>query len=188
MKVVLLIFVTIFFQSVLSADNTVSCVFPNQSEQMILENCAVKSERGVFKILKPALAKIKFDSKGLAGGSILTDGCYWLNSKGLLLKTHCFDNGADYFEDGFARYIDAAGKFGYMNQELEVKIRGKYTFAFPFQRGYAKVCMNCVKEKSKDSEHTLVTGGKWMIINKDGKTIKSCKNASKEYECLVPSN
>lgn len=185
MKIVLFLFILNLLPLTHASEKNLNCVFPNQTEDMVLGDCAVKNKDGGFRILKPALAKIKFDTQGLAGGSISGEGCYWLNSKGLLRKTHCFDNGADSFAEGFARYIDERGNFGYMDQHLKIKILPAYTFAFPFESGQAKVCQNCTTEKIRpSSEYSVVTGGNWSLINKKGKVIKQCPKAKKVDECV----
>lgn len=153
----------------------ISCSFPMKNNPVVIDDCASQGSGGFYEIKKPALKQIQFDSRGLAGGSIAKDGCYWLNKKGELKKTHCFDNGADYFQEGLARYIDDKGKFGYMNTQLRVKIPASYTFAFPFENDFAKVCNDCKTVTDPSTEHSTVTGGSWMVINKSGKVVRSCK-------------
>ena len=184
MRFFLLILILLPFK-LIHAQKAISCVFPNSSEQMLIDDCVQKIKNG-YSIKKAALAKFNFDTKDLAGGSIANDGCYWVNKKGLVRKTHCYDNHADTFQDGLTRHVDAKGKFGYMNEKLEIKIPAQYTFSFPFERGHAKVCMDCKQEKIQDSENLITTGGDWKIIDKTGKVVKTCPGATKEYECLAP--
>ena len=148
-----------------------------------LEKCVIKDKTGALTILKSAKAQFKFDSLGLSSGTVSDFGCYWLNKKGTLMKTHCFDNGADYFQDGLARYIDDKGKFGFMNEKLQIKIPAQYSFAFPFEYGNAKVCNGCAPLKGKATDHSIIDGGKWQIIDKTGKLVKDCSNAKREYQC-----
>lgn len=187
MKLFLFVFIFFLEQMAFAVENKTACRFPNQMEQMTIEDCAQVQQDSSFKIEKSILKKIEFDKNGLAGGSIGKSGCYWLNKKGLLRKTHCFDNGADSFNYGLARFVDSNGKFGYMNQRLQVIIPAQYTFAFPFEYNYAKVCNGCQIEKLENSEHSLVKGGQWLVINKTGKIVTRCSDAKDANACPVPS-
>lgn len=156
-----------------------SCSFPNRLDLLNLSDCAKID----VSINKTALSKIKFDSNGLAGGSIENLGCFWLNRNGVMKKTICYDNGADYFSNGLARYIDSNGLFGYMNTDLKVVIRPQFTFAFPFKGSSAWVCNGCKTVASKESEYSKVAGGKWMTIDRKGKITK-CKKAFDYQSCI----
>lgn len=180
---ILIFFLNFFYQFSFATKKELECIFPSKSEQMILNNCAVKNADGSFEFLKSARKKFIFDSNGLTGGFVLNEGCFWMNKKGLSRKTYCFDNGADYFKEGLTRYIDSHHKFGFMNQKLKIVIPAKYTFAFPFDGGSSTVCNHCLRTKIKDSEYTTVTGGDWMIINKQGEVIKKCPTAKTVTEC-----
>lgn len=162
----------------------VSCMFPNRQNKMIIESCAIKMSNDSFEVDRFVFGIIQFDKDGLAGGSIGESGCYWLNNKGVLRKTHCFDNGADYFQDGLVRYINSDGLFGYMDKKLKIRISAKYTFAFPFEHGYARVCNGC-RAENVDSEHKVQLGGHWMIINKRGKMVTDCPKAQEYHECRL---
>ncbi len=177
-----LLFVILFCLSAGAIDFNFECSLPVKGEVQVLNNCAGKNSDGTYIIKGSVWRKIDFDKKNLAAGSISKDGCYWLNKKGILRKTHCFDNGADYFQEGFARYIGEDGRFGFMNEKLEIKIKPQYTFAFPFQDGIAKVCQNCRIVKS-DPEHSVVQDGHWFIIDQKGKTVKDCPEAKAYHEC-----
>lgn len=183
MKFIIFLSAILFLNFSHAADETVSCTI-YQSDLESIDHCVQKSKDGSFKILKSALTKIKFDAQGLAGGSIHKNGCYWFNKEGLLRKTLCFDNGPDFFKEGLTRFIDARGTFGFMDKKLQIKIPSQYTFSFPFENGYAKVCMNC-KEEKIDNEHFIMVGGEWSIIDKSGKVVKICAGATKEHECLL---
>ncbi len=148
------------------------CAFPGKSEFTNFDSCAIRNQDGSIEIEKSIFKKIEFDNSGLAGGSIENDGCFWLNKKGLLRKTFCYDNGADYFQEGLARYVGPDGLFGYINKKLKIVIPAKYSFGYPFSKGKARVCQGCKEEKATDSEHTTVTGGQWMILNKKGEIVK----------------
>lgn len=181
---VVLIVVLINFHKIFANENILACTFPNKTDQILLKNCAFLGAASQLKIKKSIFKKIKFNEKGLAEGTISGHGCFWLNKEGALRKTLCFDNGSDYFEDGYARYINSSGYFGYMNQKLKVVIPAQYSFAFPFVRGLAKVCMGCKSVQLQDREHSLVSGGSWMIIDKKNKVIKKCASAKDFNSCI----
>jgi hypothetical protein len=178
----------ILAQSTFAVDQKLGCVFPNVGDQTIIENCVEKLKDGSFKFQKSILKKIKFDPQGLAGGSIVGGSCYWLNKKGTLIRSHCFDNGADNFIEGLSRHVDTKGLFGFIDQKFNIKILPKYTYAYPFEYGFAKVCMGCKEQKSKNSNQSKIKGGQWMVIDKTGKVVKQCQGAKEEYQCDVPTN
>lgn len=171
-----LILFTLFAHSYAQAE---PCSFPNDKGLLSIEKCADIS----IKIDKKALSQFKFDSNGLAGGSIGTLGCYWLKKSGEIKKTHCYDNGADAFADGLTRYVDDKGYFGYMDTKLKIVIKPKFTFGFPFANGAAWVCNDCKTVQEKDSEHSRVEGGSWFVINKKGEVTKSCSKAFDYQSC-----
>lgn len=162
----------------------ISCNFPSSIESFLIPNCAIQKSDGAMVIAPAILNKIQFNADGLAGGSFMGQGCYWLNKLGVAKKTHCYDNGADYFEENLTRYIDSNGKFGFMNKSLKIVIKPKYDFAFPFKNGFSKVCMGCKSQKSSpDSEHSSMVGGEWSIINISGKIISECAHAQRYEQC-----
>ena len=145
------------------------------------EKCAVRLKGGTFKIQKSIVPKIRFNSIGLAGGSVGQEGCFWLRKDRTLRKTHCYDNGADEFSEGLARFVDSKGRFGFMNQRLKVVVPATYTFAFPFEKGMARVCNGCVSES--DGEHSKMVGGEWLLIEKSGRVKKKCAEAKDFSAC-----
>lgn len=115
-----------------------------------------------------------------------------------------FDNGADYYEEGLARFIDPkTRKVGFHDRKGNIKIKAEYDFASPFQNGVANVCNGCHGEypqmptyapiSSSPYKHPLnqmyldVVGGKWGMINTDGKIIVPLKYDSHE-EALKHKN
>lgn len=111
--------------------------------------------------------KLDFAENGLA--VVLRDGgAFYVSSTGKVMRTHFFDNGADYFVEGLARTV-AHGKFGFMDEALKVVVAPEYDFAFPFADGLAVVCQGC--RSRADGEHRPVLGGKWGKIDKAGKIV-----------------
>jgi hypothetical protein len=76
------------------------------------------------------------------------------------IETVFHDNGADYYEEGLARFIERTPKgikVGFYNKKGEIIIPARYDFAAPFRGGYALVANGCWKELfkagPKDNDH-----------------------------------
>lgn len=134
-----------------------------------VDNCAIKTSAENVEVSPEILKKIKFNQDGLAEIHVKALGCYWINRRGKARKTHCFDNGSDYFVEGLTRYVAANGKFGFMNKSLDIAIPPKFDFVFPFQGGRAQFCQGCKNEQQ--NEHSSMVGGTWGFIDKKGKII-----------------
>jgi len=85
------------------------------------------------------------------------------------MLTLTYDNGADEFSDGLAR-TRVDGKIGFFNRNLEMILKPVYDFAFPFHKGIAEICTGC-KEK-KEGEHSMLDGGTWKKIDRNGLIIE----------------
>lgn len=86
-----------------------------------------------------------------------------------LYEVFIYDNGPDYIEDGLFRIVEN-GKIGYANGETgEIVIQPKYTCAFPFENGKAKVSVNCSEEQV--GEYSEWISDQWMFIDKTGKVM-----------------
>ena len=85
------------------------------------------------------------------------------------MKTLTYENGADPFSDGLAR-TSVNGKVGFFNINLDIILKPIYDFAFPFHEGKAEICTGC-KEK-KEGEHSMLDGGKWQKIDRNGLVIE----------------
>jgi len=92
---------------------------------------------------------------------------FYVSKTGKVKRTFLFDNGADYFKEGLARTI-SKGKYGFMNDKLEILIKPQFDFVYPFSDGKARFCNGC-KKKSDGEEHSTMVGGKWGYVDKDGK-------------------
>ncbi len=58
-----------------------------------------------------------------------------------LATPYLYDNGADYFQEGFARIVDASGKVGFISAAGVIVIPPHYDFAYPFCHGLAKTAL-----------------------------------------------
>ena len=117
---------------------------------------------------------LKFDKYGLA--TVWMNGFYYVRRDGRMARVLQFDNGADYFVEGFARTV-AGGKIGFIDRKLRVVIPPRYDFAFPFNGGTAAVCNGC-KEISDDGEHTGMVGGQWGVIDRHGREVAPVRDRS----------
>ncbi|HHD82041.1 MAG TPA: WG repeat-containing protein [Campylobacterales bacterium] len=119
-------------------------------------------------LAKEALAKIDFQNEELIS-IYMNHHFYYVRQDGKYMQTLTFDNGADPFSDGLAR-TKINGKIGFFNTNLEIVLKPIYDFAFPFHKGVAEICTGC-KEKQA-GEHTMLEGGQWQKINREGLVIE----------------
>lgn len=165
----------VFFITLSACTNsyTLSCIYsPIESKEnpypelTQYDNCG-RIVNNNIEIAEQQFKNIWFNEDNLAEIRIL-DGIYYLSTSKKLVKTHLFDNGADYFSEGLARTIKK-NKYGFINKNLDTVIKPEYDFAFPFNDGKAIVCIGCVKNKI--GEHTEMIDGQWGMIDIRGKTI-----------------
>lgn len=147
------------------------------------DNCGSLSNKSLIFLHKNHFDTIWFNGDGLAEIRIY-DGIYYLNKQGKLVRTHLYDNGADYFQKGKARTIKN-NSYGFINKSLNVVIAPKYDFAFPFSNGRAKVCMNCRKKNSGD--HIELVDGVWGYIDNQGAEIVPVIHSEAEIDKLGQS-
>lgn len=112
----------------------------------------------------------KIDFKGEEMISVFKkNSFYYIHKNGKEMETLTYDNGADPFSDGLAR-TKINGKIGFFNSNLDIILKPIYDFAFPFYNGKAEICTGC-KEK-KVGEHSMLDGGKWQKIDRNGLVIE----------------
>lgn len=56
----------------------------------------------------------------------------------VLATPYLFDNGPDYFQEGFARIVSPDGKIGFISATGAIVVPPGYDFAYPFCHGLAK--------------------------------------------------
>ena len=79
-----------------------------------------------------------------------------------------YDNGPDYISDGLFR-IMKNGKIGYANQNGTIVIEPRFSCAFPFKNGRAKVALDC--KKIIGDEHNRWESDHWFFIDLKGYRI-----------------
>lgn len=139
----------------------------------------------------------------------LTDNSWWRmnGDESIKFESVFFDNGADYYEHGLARFIDNH-KVGFHNEAGEIIIPATYDFARPFTQDhgqtFAIVCQGCTatyRQKPRlypassssvrnliskcgcDHDVYEITGGKWGGIDLKGNIIVPLKHHS--YEAVL---
>ena len=134
-------------------------------------DCGKMVGRDVLELNNSHFKRLNFSEEGLAWILIPKPRpirVFYISKNGRVVRTHFYDNGADYFEEGLTRMI-SSNKFGYMNKDLKTVIIPKYDFAFPFRNGHAIVCNQCKAEYTDD--HRKVAGGNWGVINRNGNVV-----------------
>ncbi len=100
---------------------------------------------------------------------LLPTGWVYVTPAGRTAPVLTIDNGADYFEEGFARTI-RGGKVGFIDRNLSEVIPPTWDFAFPFASGFAVVCEGCLSHPVGDG-HLEMRGGVWGTINRSGEVV-----------------
>ncbi len=110
------------------------------------------------------------------------------------------DNGADYYEEGLARFIDEHRKVGFHDRKGNIIIKPEYDYASSFRNKSSFVCNGCsleFKNKLKfapigssfelaiiEPEHWRYLGdfrgGKWGVIDHSGRKIVPLSYASQK--------
>lgn len=119
--------------------------------------CGIVFPGGALWLLPETWLKLKFDHDlvGLETSSTVQEdwlpsgvdlGVYWVHRNGQLRKTHMYENEPDFFQRGLARYVDASGKYGFVDRRLRIVIPAAFDFAFPFDAPRAEVCNGCQLE------------------------------------------
>jgi hypothetical protein len=149
-----------------SCARRVECrLFPNQEAAI----CRPAPDGSVV-VDRQSLAGMSFEPDGLTS-IFIGNQLHFVNRQGRTAPAFPFDNGADNVVEGLARTVKA-GKVGFVNPALDVVVPPVWDFAYPFEKGAAKVCTGCVPRPVRPGdEHTIVTGGKWGYIDKSGKVI-----------------
>lgn len=165
-KIIILILLLLSFDLLISA--------PRQKPKLKIfekDNLFGYQDKNGNTVIKPIFQlAMDFNKKGVAFVAT-KDGWFCIDSKGKqLLKPFIFDNGPDYFEDGFARF-EENGKIGFFDEACQKVIPADFDFAYPFQSGFAKVCNGC--KTTKVGEHSMISGGKYGKINRKGQLVNS---------------
>ncbi|WP_235976968.1 WG repeat-containing protein [Bradyrhizobium archetypum] len=145
--------------------------------ERIFKQCAAKGPDGRPRLKRSYLARLRYDSDGLASVLLIhrtdTKQSQWFYvRRGLApVPVESMDNGPDYFNDGLAR-SRVGGKIGYIDRKLNLVIPATYDGAYPFEDGVAVVCTACtLVSESEHSEHSWYEGGQWGRIDRKGRVV-----------------
>jgi hypothetical protein len=137
--------------------------------------------------------------KTLEQGSLITEfengHVYRVDSKrNIKFESVLFDNGADYYEEGLARFLEN-GKVGFHDESGNVVIKAQYDFATPFKDGRSSVCNGCYAtyehearlvplssgacHRTLGDNHLIIKGGIWGEINLKGEVVVPLKSPSR---------
>jgi hypothetical protein len=124
------------------------------------------------------LRALPFDKDAIAAVWIEgVKGFYYVGRDGRMVPVVAYDNGPDAFVEGRAR-TQVDGRIGYVDRKLRVVIPPRYDWGFPFEHGRAVVCSGCAQKR--EGEHWLVEGGRWGIVDRNGREIVPLQYRSRE--------
>ncbi len=103
------------------------------------------------------------------------DGGFWYADRsGRLVPVVTMDNGADPFNDGLAR-SRSGNKIGFIDRKLHFAVDARYDGAYPFERGRAVVCTDCIERRDASGEHGRYEDGLWGCIDTHGREVVQLK-------------
>lgn len=146
-----------------------ACFFADRQAQGSLEHvehCARATNDSVE--FRPAvLARMDFGADGLSPATA-NGSWHWVRPDGRAVAVVTFDNSADDFEEGLTRGPWAGG-MAYYDKQLNRVLATPYDWVDRFEGGLAAVCKGCRIERTRDGEHSVVTGGEWGAIDRQGR-------------------
>lgn len=131
------------------------------------ERRCIGNRHGRWKINPSVLKTTRYDKHGVASLVIKDARFFYYNREGRVIEAVAYDNGADYFVDGKARFL-GSGKMGFIDQQMKIVIPATFDFVTPFRKGRAAACKGCKVNPNAEEDHAYVTGGVWGIIDAEG--------------------
>ncbi len=186
-RLLLLAWLLIAVSGLAGAEEIVHCHYvpiqspENPQPQMdVFDDCATLEDDGTITFHPEHFAAFKFDEeRSLAEVLVSQCGWHYVKPDGTYASVVLADNGADYFVEGLARTV-IDGKIAYIDEDLEVVLRTRYTWGWPFRDGYAMVCDGCRLEDSDEDSHKLMIEGKWGYIDHQGKEVVPVRYSREE--------
>ncbi|MCU0646081.1 MAG: WG repeat-containing protein [bacterium] len=148
----------------ISCEKNTSQLFPSEENDL----WGYKDVRGKI-IIKPQFI-VACDFMGDIAAVAKQDGWYYIDRSGMILSIRplVIDNGPDYFQEGLTRFrLD--DRIGFLDESGRIVIAANFQYVSPFSESLAAFCVGCKKVDA--GEHSLVEGGKWGFINRDGNTV-----------------
>lgn len=95
-------------------------------------------------------------------------------------KPFQIDNGDDYVKCGTYRIVDDKGRIGFANADGYIVLEPKFAFAFPYEKGIAKVTdKGILKEvEGSNGEYHYWESDDWYYINMSGDRLSTAMNPS----------
>ena len=106
------------------------------SEIVSQGDCVESFENETLVLKEEHFSTLDFSQNKLSYFFLMESGSpkvFMVSDKKVVVQTHNFDNGPDDFKEGLARTI-RYGKYGFINDDLDVVIPPEYDFAFPFEK------------------------------------------------------
>jgi hypothetical protein len=149
-----------------AANPDYGCTYSPKAKGDVLhfERCAWSDAAGHIHLKRKHRLALDFDRYGLASVNI-GGGWYYVRRDGRLARVMVMDNWAEPFADDLAR-SPVGSKIGFIDRNLALVIPARYDGAFPFERGWAEVCIDC--KLVLDGEHSSYMGGLWGCIDHHG--------------------
>ncbi len=142
------------------------------------DGCLVRDADGYYQVNPTHLERMHFSPSGLA--EIVTkEGWRYVTREGRSVSMVTCDNGPDPFSEGLARAI-AGSKIGFVDEELNWRVRPIYDGAMPFESGRALVCIGC--RDVHEGEHDILVDGCWGYIDVDGDEVTAIVHSREELK------
>lgn len=146
-----------------------ACTFASISGELKVEDACAALDDATPVLAPQVLARLSY-TDGLASFAVRDGGWYYRRRDGTTRRMYIFDNGPDAFVEGLARAV-IGGKIAYVDRRLRIRIRTRYDWGDRFDHGRAEVCIGCRPEPVGNGEHSLMTGGRWGMIDRSGREL-----------------
>jgi Domian of unknown function (DUF4952) len=145
-----------------------SCMYighPPASEMLGPRKACARWVDGRLDVAPEMRNRLTYGKYGLGQLLVLGNGGGWryVDKNGETLPVVTFDNGADYFAEGFTRGI-VDGGIAYFDPDFH-RVAGPYADGTPFRNGRAAVCQGCSKSDGTSRD------GHWGFIDRTGKVV-----------------
>ncbi len=137
-----------------------------------VEHCA-RATNDAVEFRPAVMARMDFGDDGLSPATA-NGFWHWVRPDGRAVAVLTYDNGADDFQEGFTRGPWAGG-MAFYDKQLNRVLATPFDWVARFEGGVAAVCKGCRIERTRDGEHSFVTGGEWGAIDRQGRLVQSLK-------------
>ncbi|MCY1370533.1 WG repeat-containing protein [Achromobacter agilis] len=148
-----------------------SCEYSDKTDEGVFNNaehCA-REENGGIVFNPEYLRRMQFGDDGLAPAGV-AGNWRWVRQDGRSVAVLTYDNSPDEFEEGLSRGRRPEG-MAYYDKQLNLALATSYAWAEPFSGGLAAVCSHCVIVPEPGGEHSMVVGGDWGAIDRQGRLV-----------------